>query len=54
MRVKENYIVTISYSIYDLEEKLLYSSVETGDLVFRQNSGAVMKGIEEAVEDRSP
>ncbi len=52
MIIIKHSIVTLLYKIYSLDKKLLYSSEDSGHIVFKQETGRIMKGIEAAVHGK--
>ena len=53
MKVTENKVVTISYSISDRDGRILESSAQSGNLTYIHSEGSLVPGMEKALLDKS-
>ena len=53
MKVTENKVVTISYSISDRDGRILESSAQSGNLTYIHSEGSLVPGMEKALFDKS-
>jgi FKBP-type peptidyl-prolyl cis-trans isomerase SlyD len=52
MKVTENKVVTITYSISDRDGSILESSAKSGNLTYLHYSGSLIPGMEKALSDK--